>query len=110
MEPPLAGDADWPNAVADSPHNTTATRTGFSIGLSSGEAPLRYRVIFLPRLQLRCRELGVIRRVGEMLRLEAEPGPVSIHLALLSFHCAIEEVAGVELNSRLVGPYLQDAA
>src|SRR4051794_35198513 len=49
----------------------------------------------------------MVRRVREMLRLQAEAGPETIRVTALSFYAAVEEVSGVELNARLRGGYIE---
>ena len=48
----------------------------------------------------------MIRRIREMLRLQAQRIPVLIHLTVLAGDCSIKKVAGIKLNSRLVSPDL----
>src|ERR1039458_7971062 len=47
------------------------------------------------------REVGVVDRIGEMLRLQAKRPVLAVRDALLPGDRAVEEVAGVELNPRL---------
>src|SRR5258708_4157142 len=47
------------------------------------------------------REVRMVRRIGEMLRLEAQRGTLLIHAAALAGDRAVEEVPGVELQARL---------
>lgn len=44
-----------------------------------------------------------------MLSLQSKRAPVRIHLATLALDGAVEEVAGIELHTRLRGEQLQDA-
>ncbi len=43
----------------------------------------------------------MIRRIREMLCLQAEPVTVLVNVPLLSRHAAIEKISRVELHSRL---------
>ena len=48
-------------------------------------------------------EGGVVGRVGKELALERYAIAHSVHVALLSDQRAIEEIASIDLDSRLVG-------
>src|ERR1041384_4398692 len=61
----------------------------------------RLRLEGLPRLQDRAREIRMIWRIREMLRLQAQAIAAFVDVALLSSHSSVQEVAGVELSSRL---------
>ena len=75
------------------------------------ESEYRPRIVRLARLQDRRRELRLVRRVGEVLRLEAERRSAARTRAPpLPVHRAVEEVAGVELHARLRRRDLQRAA
>src|SRR5215831_9837016 len=58
-------------------------------------------LIFLARLQFRGGKGRFVRRIGEVLCLEAEPRPPAIYLAAFSLDRAVQEIAGIELHSRL---------
>src|SRR5438093_5839562 len=62
------------------------------------------------RLQNRRREGGLVRRVREMLGLEAEGGPPLVGPASLPLDAAVEKVPRVELHARLGRLDLHDAA
>ena len=47
--------------------------------------------------------MGLIGRVGEMLRFQTEAAAVPVRHAPLTHIAAVQEVAGVELYSRLIG-------
>src|SRR3972149_4541535 len=57
----------------------------------------------LPRLQDRRREARLIRRIRIVLRLEAEAGAVPVNVPRLAGDRAVEEIARVELDTRLGG-------
>src|ERR1043166_5525978 len=61
----------------------------------------RLRLEGLPRLQDRAREIRMIWRIREMLRLQAQAVTAFVDVALLASHGAIQKVSGVELNSQL---------
>src|SRR5947207_8187677 len=52
---------------------------------------------------------GVIRRIGKVLRLQAQPGPIAEDRALTRGF-AVEEVSRIELQPRLGGAQLERAA
>src|SRR5207249_2485354 len=64
----------------------------------------------LTRTQDRRGKVRMIRRVGKMLRLEAERRPASVDVAALADRAAVEIVAGVQLESRLRGGHVEGAA
>src|SRR5690349_19936669 len=64
----------------------------------------------MARLQDRGREGRVIRRVGEVLRLQRQRPAMAVDLTAFAPDRAVEEVARVELNSRLVGVDVESAA
>src|SRR3954467_12702138 len=70
------------------------------------------RCRFVGRAFAECRgwELGMVRRIREVLGLETQSKPALIRLATFSYQCSIEEIARVELNSRLSGPNLHYAS
>ena len=45
-----------------------------------------------------------------MLRLKAEPDPISQRQAVLTGGLSVQKIAAVKLDARLCGPYLQDPA
>src|SRR4051812_35757683 len=53
------------------------------------------------RTQDRRRKLRLVRRIREVLRLEAEAETMSVDAVALSVDRAVEEVAGVELHAGL---------
>src|SRR5215472_10069420 len=64
----------------------------------------------LARVQFSGREAGLVRRVREVLGLERVGLGLAVNVAAGAYEGAVEEVAGVELHARLVGPYGQLAA
>src|SRR5579872_912318 len=68
---------------------------------SDAKAEHRRRVIAAVGAQHRGREVRMVRRVGEMLRLEAERGSLLIDAAALAGQRPVEEVAGIELHAGL---------
>ena len=64
----------------------------------------------MARLDDRRRERRLVGRVGEVLRLEAEPEPVAVHRTALAGDRAVEEVPRVELHARLRRRDVHDAA
>ena len=70
----------------------------------------RDRVESLAWFQLGRGEVRMIRRVGIMLRLQAERVSMIVDLAVGPGHGAIEKIAGIELYPGLIGEYLQDAS
>ena len=77
---------------------------------SSSEAPLEVGGVRLPRPQRRRRPLGPVGRVGEQLRLERDAVALAVAAAAGRAAGAVEEVAGVDLQARLVGPQLDGSA
>src|SRR5260370_34207420 len=67
-------------------------------------------MISLAWRELGRREFGLVGRIREVLRFEAEGGPLAVNLAALPADSAIQEVAGVELDSGLRGENLHQAA
>lgn len=63
----------------------------------------------LTRTQDRVWELRLIRRIGEVLRLQAESVAMLVRVTVAADR-AIEEVAGIELHSGLRGRNFQDAS
>src|SRR5438105_10086534 len=58
-----------------------------------------------------CRgEVGVVRRIGEMLRLQDQRPAVNVHVAGFADDRAVEEIARVELNARLRRAEVERAA
>ena len=52
----------------------------------------------------------MVRRIREMLRFEAEPVPLVVHLPVLAVDRAIQEIARIKLNPRFGRQHLQHAA
>ena len=77
---------------------------------SSPEAPLEVGGVRLPRPQRRRRPLGPVGRVGEELRLERDAVALAVAAAAGRAAGAVEEVAGVDLQARLVAPQLDGGA
>src|SRR5258708_12210239 len=70
----------------------------------------RFGVILCTGYQNSRRKIGVVWRVREMLRLEAESGSPRVDLTSLSMNRAIKEVAAIKLNPRLSRPNFQSTA
>ena len=64
----------------------------------------------LSRLQNRAWELRTVRRIREMLRFKAKSVPALVDVPFFSSHAAIEEIPGIELDSRLCRPDFQTAS
>ena len=73
------------------------------------ERESRASVVLLAGTDHCSRERGLVGCIGKLLRLEAETGPADVR-ALTTAQCAIEEVAGVELQARLGGEHVETAA
>ena len=54
-------------------------------------------------IEPRGRKVGTVRRVRPGLRLQAERVGLAIELSALAGERAVEEIAGIELQARLVG-------
>src|SRR5262245_54162801 len=67
------------------------------------------RAEFLAGAQRRGRERGLVRRIREVLSLEAEGVAALVRAARLSDERAVEEVGAVELHSGLGRADLEDA-
>src|SRR5439155_4751356 len=67
-------------------------------------------VIYLPRLQHGCGEVGMVGRIGEMLRLHAESVSKLINPSALARDRAIEEVARIKLQPRFARQHLEHAS
>src|SRR5262249_17949508 len=67
----------------------------------------RRRVEGLSCIQDRGGEVRLVRRVREVLRLERVPRGLPVRVAADADQVTVEEVAGVELNPRLVCPHGQ---
>src|SRR5215469_6511695 len=63
----------------------------------------------LARLQLGRRKRRVIGRVRKVLRLQAECIAMVVNLTAGAGNASVEEVASIELDSRLIGEYFQHA-
>src|SRR3954464_3517960 len=68
------------------------------------------RIVILARLENRRREIALVRRVREMLRLEAQPAAMRVDVTSLPLDRAVKKIARVELQPRLGGANLQGAA
>src|SRR5215216_6384576 len=86
---------------------TLLERNARSVG---GEAVDGGGLVPLTRRQHGRREVGVVGRVGVVLGLEGEPVALPVHPAAGADQRPVQEVAGVELDARLVGDDLQDPA
>src|SRR5205814_3603699 len=69
----------------------------------------RRLMIGLAGLELGGRELWVVRRIREVLRLQAKCRAMAVNLSTLAVNRAVEEVASIELNPGLGGEDLHDA-
>ena len=58
-------------------------------------------LIFLSGLKYRGREIGLIRRIREMLCFEAEAVSKAVDSPTFSDVTSIEEISGIELHARL---------
>src|SRR3990170_7392641 len=67
-------------------------------------------VVRLPRVHARRPESGLVRCVGEQLRLKRNPVAHAVDMPSLANQRAVEEVAGIDLDPGLIGKYLQHAA
>src|SRR5690348_17383556 len=68
--------------------------------LNSGKLVDRRLVICLSWFQLGGRKLGLVGRIRKVLRLQAECGPARDSFAPLPANRAIQEVAGIKLDTR----------
>src|SRR5262249_13823801 len=69
----------------------------------------RRRVQLLPRPKDRGREVRVVGRVREVLRLQREPVALAVRVAARPVDRPVEEVARVELDPRLRGQEVEVA-
>ncbi len=69
--------------------------------LFRGKLEDRFLVKGLTRFQDRAGEVGMIRRIREVLGLEAEAVATLVDVAVFSNDGAIEKISSVELNARL---------
>src|SRR5215469_14646896 len=76
--------------------------------LTHRESENGYAVKSLAGFQFRCREVGMMGRVREMLSLQAKSSPLLVHHSTFSLESAIEEVSGIELYTGLIGEHTQD--
>src|SRR5207237_3504597 len=67
-------------------------------------------VIYLPRLQHGCGEVGMVGRVGKMLRLHAESVSKLINPSALARARSIEEVARIKLQAGCGGQHLEQTS
>ena len=67
---------------------------------SRGERVHRRRVVGLPRVEPRRREVRVVRRVGEVLGLQRQPVALAVLAAARAVERAVEEVARSRTGSR----------
>src|ERR1700686_3728116 len=77
---------------------------------AGAELKYRHTMKFLSRLQFRRRELGVVRRVREMLGLQIKCESWLIHVPLLAGNRPIEVIPRIELHSRLGREHSQNAS
>ena len=80
------------------------------MNLATRELKDRSRLVFLPRLEDRRGELGMIGRIGKMLRLQTKTVPQIVDLATLALDGSIQEIPAIKLNPRLIGQHLQDSS
>src|SRR5262249_4805570 len=78
--------------------------------LRHAEGEDRLRLQPLAGTQNRRRKGRLVRRVGEMLGLQAQAGAALVDAAGLAGDRAIEKIAGIELNARLGGRHVERAA
>src|SRR5439155_1165600 len=76
-------------------------RMVISTSFRDAECEHGLRLIALPRAQNRRGEVRVIGRIGEVLRLQAERAAMLVNMAGFACDCAVEEIAGVELQPGL---------
>src|SRR5689334_16498388 len=101
-----------PNTPSSVPHcsrQTTALRRcgGNSTNCSSGrdlfggrEPVDRRGLVSLTRLQLCGRKRRLVRRIREMLRLQAEPGTMGVHFPALSVQRTVQKIPCIKLDPR----------
>ena len=86
-------------------------RSGRRCGNAGDGQPVDHAVVVrLARVHPRRSERRLVGRVGKDLRLERDPVAHAVDVLLLADQRAVEEVAGVDLDSRLVGQHLEHAA
>src|SRR5208283_5888003 len=90
-------DERWPEMMSAGPRSGREHRLG-------AEREDGRRVERLARAEDRAGEVRLVRRVREVLGLERVAGALAVGLAADAHQRAVEEVAAVELNARLVGP------
>src|SRR4051812_44916678 len=69
----------------------------------------RRRVVPLPGAEHGGGELRLVRRVGEVLRLETERRALFVDLAALARDLSVQEIARVELDAGLGGEHVHRA-
>src|SRR5579859_2747550 len=102
----------WPNGrwCPRPPPACAKWRTGTLGYVLCGEGEDRCRGKGLARLKHGGREVGVVGRVREVLGLERIRLALAVGVAADADQVTVEEVAGVELHARLVGPDGQQPA
>jgi hypothetical protein len=75
-----------------------------------GKSIPRGVAIRLPGIEPRRRIVRTIRRVRIVLRFQAQRVVLAMNAAIFSGHGAVEEIARIKLDSRLIGQKLKDAA
>src|SRR5580700_5323889 len=99
----------WPQAAAASANAARHRGNGMRL-LRYGESEDRRRPIGSAGLQDRGGEFGLIGRVGEVLRFQAESAASNVRLAALSFDAAVEIISGIKLDAGFRGQHFQHAA
>src|SRR5580765_4494871 len=92
--------------MAFTPHLLRST----SARLFSRKLKHRRLMELLSRFQDRAREIRMIRRIREVLCLQAESITVFVNVAFLASDRSVKEVACVELDRRLSGRNLEHAS
>src|SRR5438309_9552334 len=75
-----------------------------------GKSIQRGVAIELPGIEPRRRKIRTVWRIGIDLWLQAERVILAMDAVILAGHGSIEEIAGIELNARLVGPEFENTA
>ncbi len=78
--------------------------------MPGGESIRGRRAVLLARIQNHGREFRLVRRIGKVLRFQAECGAARVGQAALAAGRAIEKVSRVKLHAWLCGPDFQNAA
>src|SRR5690606_9870015 len=66
----------------------------------------RHGVVGVPRFQYNGWELGMMRRIGEMLSLQCESRPVNIPGAGLEGVFTLHKIAAIKLHARFLGVHI----